>query len=584
MFNKYYLNPATRFDELSLPRANRLPASLKDRGSAALNTSYGMGVPGDLKEDFYTKQRAWGITNKEVGEKASSSLITSFFTGLVTDYLSILEDSPALNIVKKIFTGFSSSFEGLRDHLMYEHLYGQGISSNLTKAETIDQKAALKSEKVPFLDDVRENLLQQELFEENIVGKTGELATIAARVKPFGNLITSLLPTEYKRFVDTIVDLPAKCYWRLRFFGGSLHANFVTTAVNLVKHGVGSMVSSTSREKYTTLKKELHEKSAEYFKDKGLNDVANTGESSSLSLYFKMLQNRLGEHWKAFRNPEAAISEKLEKGIISKEDNVSAKRQKLASITDLTAPFCAAFGLIGTIVFDPLSKIAAIANIETGRNLLNAAASSRKLFQLANYIPRFMLPEWRARKKADEYAYAVTGEGANDPKLEVARQLYYAHKARGQNALLGFVVAALNISEPFAHLFGFANSESRLVKFMFSALQRVGDTGFLQFFTKRRQHLGEENFALSFARELDYKQYDKRVAMREDLSAVDLTGVDHTLEDLNKIAKETMDKTGIQTNNVLHDTVINPVIRATRNLSSKETVIPQRELKWGFGT
>ena len=184
------------------------------------------------------------------------------------------------------------------------------------------------------------------------------------------------------------------------------------------------------------------------------------------------------------------------------------------------------------------------------------------------------------RIKAKDYEYAVTGGSANDPKLEVARQLYYAHKARGQNAILGFIVAALNISEPFAHLFGFANSESRLVKFMFSTLQRVGDTGFLQFFTKRRQHLGEENFALSFARELDSGDYANRVAMRKDKSAIDLTGVNHTLEDLNRIHRETVDNTGIKTDSVLHDTVLNPVIRAARSLTPKETVVIQRPLKY----
>jgi len=568
----------------SIPWLNQ---SLFDGHKDRLLRTSNMGFPGRGpgakkgvvdKEGFasFENQRRWGVANTQVGEKAGSSLVVSFFSGLVSDYLNILEESPFLNVIKKFFTAMSSSTEGLRDHWMYKHLYGQGIDKNLTEAELKDQDKAIASGKISAPDDWMENKKQELLYGENIVAKAGELATRAAALKPAGNIITSLLPTEYKRLIDTIIDLPAKCYWRARFFGGSLHANFLTTAVNLVKHGVGSIVFSTSREKLTTLKKELHEKSVEYFKDKGLNV---TGDSSSLGLYFNMLKDRLGEHWRGFRNPNKVVGEKLDKGLITDEDKVSERRQKLASITDLTAPFCAAFGLIGTIVFDPLSKICAIANIETGKNLLNAAASSRKLFQLANYIPRFIIPEWNSGDRTKEYKWAVQGEAANDPKHEVARQLYYAHKARGQNGLFGFLVAALNIAEPFAHLSGVADSESRLVKFMFSTLQRVGDTGFLQFFTKRRQHMGEEAFALSLVREIDHR--DKRAENRKDPVQVDFTDINHTLKDMNRIAQETTDKIGVKTESVIHDMVINPVTRVSKSLSSREVFTPQKAYKFG---
>lgn len=540
-----------------------------DRSKGLLRT-LNMGYSGKAYQN-YQNSGNWGVVNKQVGEKASSALITSFISGLGIDYLNFIDDSQgkALGFIKKLFTAVSSTFEGERDNLMYKNLYGMGIDKNLDpETQLYNQEAAAESGKITAPDDWMENKLQEKLYGENVVAKLGELATRAAMIKPSTNIISSLLPTEYKKLVDTIIDLPAKSWWRARFFGGSLHANFVTTTCNLVKYGIGSMFSSDLGAKFTELKKELHDKSSEYFKNKGTNITASNNENPTLDLYFKMLTDRLAGHWSDFRNPAEAVKAKIAKGLINeKEDGeISTKRQRLSSLTDLTGPFCAAFGLIGTVVFDPLSKVMGIAGIQTGKNLVNALSSSRKFFQLANYIPRFILPEIFAGEKANDYKDSVTGEGAKDEKREVERQLYYAHKARGRNGIFGLLVAVLNMGEPFGHLFGVSSSENKAVKFMFDVFTRLGDTGFLQFFTQRRRYMGQEAFSLSLIRERDYKEGNKA-------TEINLKGINYTIEDVNRKAKETLDSTGVKIRSP-HDIITTPLIQLTNNLTPAEVFDP----------
>lgn len=539
-----------------------------DRSKALLKT-LNMGSSGDRYKD-YQNSRKWGVVNKQVGEKASACLLTSFISGLGLDYLNFLTDSSSkvASAAKKLLTAVSSSFEGERDNLMYQFLYGMGIDKTLTEDEIRDQSQAARSGKITAPDDWMENKLQELEYGEKFVAKSGELATRAARVKPVANVISSLLPSEFKKLVDTVLDLPAKCYWRLRFFGGSLHANFVTTAYNLVKDGIGSLFFDSSREKFTELKKELHQRSKEYFENKDAKEIATTSDASSLKLYFRMLTDRIAEHWNGIRNPEKVIKAKLEKGVINADDHISANRQRLSSITDLTGPFCAAFGLIGTVVFDPLSKIFGIAGIQTGKNLVNTLSSSRKFFQLANYIPRFIIPEIIAGKSADKYQTAVTGEGAKDENREVERQLYYAHKARGRNGIFGLLVATLNMGESFGHLFGVSSSENKLVKFMFDIFTRIGDTGFLMFFTERRRHMGHEAFSLSLIRERDHR------AGKKNNSEADPAGINYNLEEISNIAKETIETTGVKINSI-HDVIVDPVRNLTDKLSDREVFSPK---------
>lgn len=539
-----------------------------DRSKGLLRT-LNMGYSGKAFQN-HQNSRNWGVVNKQVGEKASSALITSFISGLGIDYLNFIDDSQgkALGFIKKLFTAVSSTFEGERDNLMYRNLYGMGIDKTLSTEELMNQEAAATSGKITAPDDWMENRLQEEVYGEKCVSKLGELATRAAMIKPSANIISSFLPTEYKKLVDTIIDLPAKSWWRARFFGGSLHANFVTTTCNLVKYGIGSMFSNDLGAKFTELKKELHGKSSEYFKNKGTNITASNNENPTLSLYFRMLTDRLAGHWNDFRNPAEAVKAKIAKGLINeKEDGeISAKRQRLSSLTDLTGPFCAAFGLIGTIVFDPLSKVMGIAGIQTGKNLVNALSSSRKFFQLANYIPRFILPEIFAGEKANDYKDSVIGEGAKDEKREVERQLYYAHKARGRNGIFGLLVAVLNMGEPFGHLFGVSSTENKLVKFMFDVFTRLGDTGFLQFFTQRRRYMGQEAFSLSLIRERDYKAGNTA-------TGVSTEGIKYTLDDVNRIAKETLDSTGVKIRSP-HNVITDPLTNLANNLTTAEVFDP----------
>lgn len=537
-----------------------------DRSKSLLKT-LNMGYSGE-KFQNYQNSRKWGVVNKQVGEKANSALITSFISGLGIDYLNFIDDSQgkALGLLKKLFTAISSTFEGERDNLMYKHLYGMGIDKNLDpETELYNQEAAAESGKITAPDDWMENKLQEKLYGENVVAKLGELATRAAMIKPSANIISSLLPTEYKKLVDTIIDLPAKSWWRARFFGGSLHANFVTTAYNLVKDGIGSIFSNESGEAFARTKKELHTKSLEYFKAKGTNVTATNEDSPSLKLYFRMLTDRLAEHWNGIRNPEKVVNDKVAKGLL-KEGEVDFQRQSLSSLTDFTGPFCAAFGLIGTVVFDPLSKIMGIAGIQTGKNLVNTLSSSRKFFQLANYIPRFILPEIFTGKKAEQFKDAVMGEGIKDEKREVERQLYHSYKAREKNGIFGLLVAALNMGEPFGHFFGVSSSENKAVKFMFDLFTRLGDTGFLMFFTQRRRYMGQEAFSLSLIRERD------SLTGATD-AKVNPQGINYSIEDLNRIAKETLDSTSVKIRSP-HNIITDPLTQLTNNLKTAEVFDP----------
>lgn len=536
-------------------------------GQKGLLRTLSMGYSGENYKN-YQNSRRWGVVNREVGQKADTCLVVSGLSGFILDYLNFLGDSQGVILggLKKFFTAMSSSFEGERDNLMYHNLYGMGIDKNLSKKEILNQLEAVESGKISAPDDWMENRLQQELYGEEIVAGSGELATKAARVKPVANLISSILPSEYKRLIDTVLDLPAKCYWRLRFFGGSLHANFVTSTWKLVKNGIGALFSESSKKALNEHISDLHSKSVDYFKDINQSNVVDGIGEPSLKLYGRMLMDRMAEHWRGIWHPAEVIKEKKEKGLIKDGElgKHESRRQKLSSITDFSAPICASLGLIGAIVFDPLSKILAISKIETGKNLINALSSSRKLFQLVNYIPRFIIPEFIAGGDAvkGKYEDAVNGEGKNDPDREVERQLYYAHKSRYNNAILGFMVAAVNIVEPFGHLIGLGNSENRFSKLMFDMITRFGDTGFLKFFTKRREAMGRESFLLSLLRE---KQFNSG-------SEVDIKDLGYSLESIEGKAKETLDQAGVKITD-MHDVISKPVEKVLGTISADQSFV-----------
>lgn len=450
----------------------------------------------------------WGIANTETGRQTTNALDAAFMLGVVKNYFSSFLDPDGSNKVIGFFTRIlstvSSLLEGKRDELMYRRVYGVGADQNFESPnEILDQELTLT--KLPYIDDCLENKRQELLYGERVVAKLGKLATDAARVKPVAHVVSGLIGEEYRKAVEALLDMPARFYWRTRFFGNSLHYNFITTMWDLITLGTKSIFNSSSREQLYKKTNELGELSKDYFKRKYGSSTNNS--RGNLNLYLKMLLDRLGQHWKDFLDPKRALEEKRKLGIIQTSDPIDESYQKLISFTDFTAPFCAGLGLFASTIFDPLKAIWGVFGLEKGKHLINALSTSRKTFQLLNYIPRFILFEWQQGSQYTDLQEDVM----NGTASEATKQLYYARKGRFINALLGMVMAVGNVFEPIGHYFRNNFEDNRFLNFLFDTFVKFNDDFFVRFFSKRRECQGRIAFikaAVKLAQKKDTRELD----------------------------------------------------------------------------
>lgn len=534
------------------------------------------GARGDISTSHESRDR-WGLVNIDAGGRSANLSTMAFFIGMIQKWVCNFQD-PENNFFARWFDKLlytaSSMLEGQRDSEMYQNIYGMGIGKDLTKEEIQDQNLTMRSGKVPYIDDWLENKNQESLYGEKLVPWFGELAHNAARIKPFSNGITGLfLGRELGRSIEVLLDLPARIYWRLRFYGTALHANFVMAAWNLVKFRTLSFFNNPAKTDFKKLVSDLGNKSGEYFKNKYPSDHSNLiNGKTGLALYWSMLKDRMSEHWGGISKTgakkilerkvedkflvpiigeikEEDDAEQLEKsGLLVRKKNPERTlsrgyadpnykgdiaEQRRLSIVSFTAPIVATLGLISTVVFVPLKCVWGITGMEKFKYTVDVLASSGKSFQLFNYLFRFIIPEMQEGSGYKELESSATKENASEP----LKQLYQARKMKYKNALLGLMVTAGSLFEPFGHFFKQSFIDNKFYHFLFDTLIKFNDDFFLRFFSERRKCMGLETYLRSYVGAKKEEQEGREV---QHVGVNDFESVSDTLDNLRIFGAERM--------------------------------------------
>ena len=486
------------------------------------------------EESFAFSGETWAKKNAEVGGKTARYLELSFGLGIIKNYFNSffnLEENPILGFVVRAITGVGDFLEGKRDEEMFS-IYGHGVDelSGKDSSELTNEDNALN--KFGFVDDYLMNKRQEALYGETFVSKFAEWSAWAAKIKPIAHFVSGVLGNNWKAGVQTLLDLPARIYWRIRFFGKSLHGNFVTSIWELAKFKFLSSLlrSSDAAKNYANKVKELGNLSNEYFK--GKNSEYKNVENPGLSTYVNMLTDRMTEHWQNIWDPKAALERKcndkflqrtteqeratdpsktFENGYIDPNAKYDRKEQSRLAVVDFTGPICAALGLVGTVIFDPLKIIWGFAGFEKGKSLINALSASRKSFSLINYIFRFIIPEMNEGAKYKDLEKHMNSESRPNKAIS---ELYYASKSRYCNALIGMAMAAGNIFEPLLHLKRGIVGDSKIGNFLMDSFMRFNDTFFL-LFSKRREVQGRLEQVRVMAQEVAKRDGRKFVTQKD---------------------------------------------------------------------
>ena len=460
--------------------------------------------------------KEWGRVNSNVGQRTASYNEAGFLLKVVSNYFSSFvdaENNPMAKFLSSLFLAGSSGLHGKRDQEMYDEAYATGLddlNSGEIKAEDFKHDDRRVLNKLGRLDDLSQNLQEEAMFGEKVVAQSGRLAAQTSRLKPLLYTATSFFGYNTRNLIWTVLDINARRYWRERFFGKSLHSNFVTSQWELLK--------SSFTGNYQAKAKELGQFADKYFQNKykGKYKSGKVG----LNLYWHMILDRMKEHWNAISNPEAALKEKCNKergslhevseeerkldpmksfhnGYVNPKSELDQNEQRRLALTDFTGPICGALGLIGTYVFDPLKIIFNFAGVEKGKHVIDALSASRKTFSLINYIPRFIWDEYNQGATYKELEPHMNKKNVSKALAE----LYYARKARYNNAVIGMAMAASTIVEPLIHLWKPKLGDSKLTNFLVTSLVDFNDSFFLRFFSMRRGVQGRLNHVNGIARE-----------------------------------------------------------------------------------
>ncbi len=501
----------------------------------------------------------WGERNARVGGETSVGMELDFLLGTVKNYFTSffdLEESPVLGFVVRALTGSSDFLEGRRDQKMYSELYGHGVDELTSRSteELKHEEGIINGFDKPedrYGDDLVQNERQKALYGERVVSKFGEWSTQLATVKPIAYFVSGILGNSWRTGTQTLLDLPARVWWRARMFGKSIHGNFVTSVWDLTKFKFLSLFGNKEATgKFKAKANELGAASDEYFKNK-YGDAYKEQANPGLGLYLKMPFDRLKEHWQNIWDPRAALEKKSDpktgflKRITKEErdtdpsktfsngyvvlDSVDDQReQKRLAATDFTGPVCAGLGLLGTVVADPLKILWGAAGFEKGKDVINALSASRKSFSLINYVFRFIIPEVSAGEeyKQLEKDYMNSPEGPN----KAIAELYYAKKSRYGNAMIGMAMAAGNICEPLLHLKRGIIGDSKFGNFLVDTIIKFNDTSFLRFFSKRRETQGRLEYLRAGVQEKLGKEFATNAEYVDALSKLSDQDFDKIME------------------------------------------------------
>ena len=492
-------------------------------------------------EILHKSNQITGTANRVVGQKCVGELDGSFIASIAKFFLDFVgSENVIVKYATRIFDAVHAYLFGKRDTDMYNYIFSHGI--NATEDEIINQKKAITEgiqtrKGINRVDDLLVNE-QEIVYGERVVGLFGRLATKAANLKPWVNSLGALFGDRFRSAIETLSDIPARAYWRFRFFGQSLHGNFVTTIWDLGRLGFMSLFNPKARTEFTKLTDNLKTQSTDYLKKRGISYGDDAGWRS---LYSKVIGDRLKEHWTTAVSEDKAIKvleEKNRAGLIKFKNETKDNRrnemiseQRISSMTDFTGPISAAFGLAASFIFDPLSCLWKVFNIEKGKNLISFGSSLRKPLHLLNYIFRFMLPELKEGSKVFELNKQIKSSDAT----EATKQLYLARRDRYINALFGITMSIGSIFEPLVHLKSQLFESNRFMTFMKNIFLRFNDCGLLRFFSRRREVQGRIIQLRSLAREelLNNQEIEQNVKDRI-INDGSITSDDYNLLPLTK--------------------------------------------------
>ena len=509
-------------------------------------------IPGEEKPLVSTSQtgKNWAKANINSGRHTSHLLEMSFFVDIVKNYFnSFLEpqDNVFAGSVVKLLNAVSGFFDGTRDKVMYEEVYSKGLDET-NRGELSNEQIANQGEYLGenlFRDDYMENKLLEVHHNERLIPKFWNLATKMAGIKPIVSVVSSFLSDGLRTAVDTILETPGRGLWRLRFFPGALHANFVTTIWDLTRLKVMGVFGSKSAKAELSKKvEEVGQTSKKYFENKRGDNCKSTEGKPGLRIYFQMLTDRMKEHWDGIWNPKQSLQKKLEdkfllptsktertenrnrtidRGFVSVDSNgkvdsqFDIDHQRMLSASDFTGPICAGLGLIGSFVFEPLRVVWSLAGINTGKNIINAISASRKSFSLFNYTFRFIFEEVTQGKKYLTLDNVVNSKSGQSEPNKATKEMYYAMKERYLNGLMGLGVVVGNVIEPVLHLMKPMFEENRFANFLFNSFIKFNDNGLVRLFSKRRECRGRIEDINSLVKQKI--PYSKQIAI-EDYSKI----------------------------------------------------------------
>lgn len=482
-------------------------------------------ISGEEKPLLSTSQtgRNWARANINSGRHTSDLLEMSFFVDIVKNYFNSFlnpQDNIVAGSVVKLLNAVSGFFDGTRDKVMYEEVYSKGLDE-VNREELSNEQIANQSEYLGedlFRDDYLENKLLEVHYKEKLIPKFWNWATKMAGIKPIVSVASSFLGDGLRTAVDTVLETPGRGLWRLRFFPGALHGNFVTAVWDLTRLKVMSLFGSkNARAAFSKKVEEVGQMSKRYFEKKYGDDCKLAKDKPTLRVYFRMLKDRMKEHWDSIWDPKQALQRKLEdkfltptskterdknrnrgidRGFVSIDSSgkvdsqFDIDHQRMLSMSDFTGPICAGLGLVGSFVFEPLRVIWLLAGINAGKNIINALSASRKSFSLVNYTFRFIMEEITQGKKYLTFENAVNPKpGQSEPKKAI-KEMYSAMKGRYLNGLMGLGVVVGNVIEPVLHLMKPIFEENRFANFLFDICIKFNDNGLVRLFSKRREYRG----------------------------------------------------------------------------------------------
>ena len=413
--------------------------------------------------------REWTRANIRAGGESSNYLELSFFTDILKNYFTCFldpENNIFSSVTSKLLGAFSGFLDGFRDKRMYEEVYAEGLT-DVARGKISDSQVVNQEHNNPnsFRDDFMENELLRVQRGERIISKFWSWATTMAGIKPFLFMVTSFLPDKWKTAIETVEETPSRTLWRLRFNPGALHANFVTTAWDLLKLKTMSIFGGERAAEYRNKVGEAQNLAQTYFKNK-YNGQHNSNGKSGLGLYFSMLFDRMKEHWQGVVNPKVVLEKKVKDGYLESvtKDEKAADRNKtfdkgyvnpnseedvnhqwMRSMTDLTGPICGGLGLVGSFVFEPLRVLWNVAGIETGKNLISALSASRKSLSMVNYIYRFIWEEMKQGGRHLSLEKFMDSNPNGQAPNKALRELHSALKARYANGLFFISFASFTI-------------------------------------------------------------------------------------------------------------------------------------------